>query len=232
VLPALEGLGVLGLDLGQSLRDEYDVVRVAVERRIGQLVVQDAQFAFQRLDPRRQRLQLSGLLERELPRLAGLAGFLVELLFVDLGLLGLGCFLALLPAPVLVAADVFFDRAVAREDPGAGDDVVEKRRVVADQQHGPLEVDQQLFEQFQRLAVQIVGRLVEDQEVGGLGEELGQQQPVAFPAGEAADARLGPLGREKKVLEIADDVLALGKTGAKRGQPPLLASPECGLPLS
>jgi hypothetical protein len=38
VLPALEGLGVLGCDLGPSLRDEYDVVRVAIERRIGQLV--------------------------------------------------------------------------------------------------------------------------------------------------------------------------------------------------
>ena len=63
VLPALEGLGVLRLKVGEAFLGGDDAVRIAVERRVGQLAVQCVQLAFQRLDQRRQRLQFLGFLE-------------------------------------------------------------------------------------------------------------------------------------------------------------------------
>jgi hypothetical protein len=59
------------------------------------------------------------------------------------------------------------DPPVALEDERARDDVVEEGAVVADQQQRARELDQQLLEQLQRLDVEVVGRLVEHQHVGG-----------------------------------------------------------------
>ena len=69
-------------------------------------------------------------------------------------------------------------------------------------------MEQQLFQQLQRLDVQVVGRFVHHQQVGGLGEQLGQQQPVALTAGQAGDRRTRAFGREQEILQVADDVLA------------------------
>ena len=64
----------------------------------------------------------------------------------------------------------------------------------------------QLLEQFQRLDVEIVGRLVEHQDVGRPREEPGQQQPVALAARQRLDRRQRALAREQKIREVADDV--------------------------
>ena len=94
-------------------------------------------------------------------------------------------------------------------DDGGGDHVVEKAPVVADQEDRAVVIGQQLFEQFQRLDVQVIGRLVEHQYVGRAGKQAGQQQAVALAAGQALDRRVGPCGREQKVAQIALDVFAL-----------------------
>ena len=41
-----------------------------------------------------------------------------------------------------------------------------------------------LFEHLQRVDVEVVRRLVEHEEIGGQGEQAGEQQAVAFAAGE------------------------------------------------
>ena len=58
-----------------------------------------------------------------------------------------------------------------------GHRAVEEIAVVADQQDGSRKARDQLLQQVERLHVEIVGRLVEDQQVGGPGKRAGEQQP-------------------------------------------------------
>ena len=58
---------------------------------------------------------------------------------------------------------------------------------MADQQQRAGIIGQHLLEQVQCLDVEIVGRLVEDQQVAGLCQDLRQQQPVALAAGQGLD---------------------------------------------
>ena len=80
---------------------------------------------------------------------------------------------------------------------------------MADQQDRPLVLDQQALEQLQRLDVEVVGRLVEDQHVRRPGEQLRQQEPAPLAAGEELDQAPRPLGREEEVLQVAEDVPGL-----------------------
>ena len=91
----------------------------------------------------------------------------------------------------------------------AGDHVVQKRPVVAHEEDGARVVLQQLFQQFQRVDVQIVGRFVQHQHVGRAGKEAGQQQAVALAAREAAHGAACTGRAEQKVGEVALDVFAL-----------------------
>ena len=56
-----------------------------------------------------------------------------------------------------------------------------------DHQHAAGEFEQRVFERAQRLDVEIVGRLVEQQHVAALEQRRGQVQPAALAAGELAD---------------------------------------------
>ena len=91
---------------------------------------------------------------------------------------------------------------------------------MAHQQQRARELQQQLLEQVERLDVEVVGRLVQHQHVGRLGEEPGQQQPVPLAAGQRPHRRARPLRREEEVLQVAEDVLAraadLHEVGAVR----------------
>ena len=82
---------------------------------------------------------------------------------------------------------------------------------MADEQDGPLVLDQQRLEQFERLDVEVVGRLVQDQHVRRLGEQLRQQQPAPLAAGEVLDQAPRALGGEEEVLEVAEDVPVAGR---------------------
>ena len=64
----------------------------------------------------------------------------------------------------------------------------------------------QLLEQFQRLDVEVVGRLVEDQHVRGTREQPREQQPVALAARQQLHRRLRALAREQEIREVADHV--------------------------
>ena len=66
--------------------------------------------------------------------------------------------------------------------------------------------------------VEPVRRLVQHQEIGRGGEQLGQQQTVLFTTRKRLDRSTGPLGLEQEVLQIADDVAALVHTLANKLQ--------------
>ena len=111
--------------------------------------------------------------------------------------------------PVRVAADVFADAPAALEHERARDDVVEKRAIVADDEQRPRELEQQLLEQIERLDVEIVRRLVEHEQVERAREQPREQQAVSLAARQRAHRRARAIGREEKILEIAEHVLAI-----------------------
>src|SRR3954466_10638243 len=77
--------------------------------------------------------------------------------------------------------------ALVGED--VGRDPVEEPPVVADHDGAAGELEQRALQAGQRLDIEVVGRLVEEQQVAALLEGQGEVEPVALPAGEHA----GPL---------------------------------------
>src|SRR5690606_25068867 len=69
-------------------------------------------------------------------------------------------------------------------------DTVQEPAIVADHQRHARELQQRILERTQRLHVEIVGRLVEQQHVAALQQRLGQVQTAALTAGERADQLL------------------------------------------
>ena len=64
--------------------------------------------------------------------------------------------------------------------------VVQKTAVVAYQKNRAFVSRQQLFEQFERVNVQVIGRLVQHQYVGWPREQTRQQQAISLPARQRA----------------------------------------------
>ena len=51
---------------------------------------------------------------------------------------------------------------------------------MADQQDRALIAVEHVEQHIQGVGIEIVGRFIEHEEIGGLGEDLGEQQPVAL----------------------------------------------------
>ena len=94
-----------------------------------------------------------------------------------------------------IAAGIFLYAAVARQHEHAVDQPVEEVAVVADQQQRAFVVVQHVLQQVERVDVEIVGRLVEHEQVARLGERARQEQAVALAAGQGADRRSSPASR-------------------------------------
>ena len=82
----------------------------------------------------------------------------------------------------MITADILTNSPFTFEDPALGHGVVNELTIVADQHHGALITVNQLFQQFQRFDIQIVGRFIEDQQVAWLQEQARQQKTVALTA--------------------------------------------------
>ena len=78
--------------------------------------------------------------------------------------------------------------ALERED--VRRDAVEEPAIVGDHDRAAGEVEQRVFERAQRVDVEIVRRLVEQQHVAAAREQLREVHAVALAAGEIADALL------------------------------------------
>ncbi len=111
----------------------------------------------------------------ELALQRALAGLLLTLL------LGQTLLLLLEPGRV-VALPGDAVAAIELEDPAG--DVVEEVAIVGDRHHGALVVLQEALEPGDRFGVQMVGRLVEQQEVGLLQQQPAERDPPPLAAGE------------------------------------------------
>ena len=100
--------------------------------------------------------------------------------------------------------------AVALEGEDVRRDAVEEPAVVADDHGAAGIVEQRLLERAQRVDVEVVGRLVEQQQVGALLQHLGEMHPVALAAGELPDLLLlvGAAEVEQRAIGAAGDLAA------------------------
>ena len=80
--------------------------------------------------------------------------------------------------------------AVALEGEHVGGDAVEEPAVVADDDGATGKILQRLFQRAQRIDVEIVGRFVEQQQIGAGAQHLGEMHAVALAARERADLLL------------------------------------------
>src|SRR6516162_6703903 len=101
---------------------------------------------------------------------------------------------------VLVIALEPDDLAVAFERKHVRRDPIEEPAIVADHDGAAGEIDQRFFERAQRVDVEIVGRLVEKQQVRASLEQLGEVHAIALASRELSDLTLlvGPLEVEPR----------------------------------
>ena len=66
---------------------------------------------------------------------------------------------------------------------------------------------QSRFQRLKGFHIQIIGRFVEDQQIRGLDQQLGENDTVSLTAGQGRHPSHGAFRREQEVGEIADDVL-------------------------
>ena len=84
---------------------------------------------------------------------------------------------------------------------------------MADQQYGSSVVDDQFFEQVERVGVEVVGRFVEHQQVGRAREQACQQQAIALAAGQRAYRLACAIRRKQEVLQITQHMARLAVDG-------------------
>ena len=104
------------------------------------------------------------------------------------------------------AADVAVQRRVLDRDRALADRV-EQRAIVGDEQQRAAELVQRLLERLAALEVEVVGRLVEDQDVGAGLDEDRQRQPPALASGEHLERLLGVLAGEQEPARAAPRAL-------------------------
>ncbi len=100
--------------------------------------------------------------------------------------------------------------AVEFEDPLG--DVVQEVPVVGDGQDRALVLGEVLFEPLHALGVEVVGRLVEQQQVGLGQQQLAQRDAAALTAGQVGDRLVGRRAAQRvhRLLELGVDVPRVG----------------------
>ena len=99
------------------------------------------------------------------------------------------------------------------------------------------EVDEELLERAERRHVEVVGGLVEDDEVGAAREDLGERDARALAAGERADRLALLVGVEEEALQVAAHVERLAadarcaRCRRRCCRRSLLSSSSCGAVL-
>jgi hypothetical protein len=84
-------------------------------------------------------------------------------------------------AVVVVAAEVVGELSVLQfHDPGG--ELAQEIAVVGDEEHGATVLEEGIFEGLEGGNVQVVGRLVEQEEVGAAHHDLREAQPVSLAA--------------------------------------------------
>ena len=101
--------------------------------------------------------------------------------------------------------------AVELEDPLG--DVVEEVPVVGDRQDGARVALEVALQPLHRLGVEVVGGLVEEQQVGLLEQQLAERDPAALTTREVVDERVGRRAAQRvhRLLEAAVEVPHVGR---------------------
>ena len=196
---------VLAVCLADVLADDGVVAAAAAARK---LQPQGGRVFFVHLHP----LQLLQLLDAAL-HLHGLGGLVAETLDEGFGVFYL-LLLVLVGAELLLAAFLAqLDKLVvlhlvvvdvpAGDFDGAGGDVVQEGAVVAHQHHGVGPRGEELLQPLDALDVEVVRRLVQQQHVGTLQQQLGQLDAHAPSAGEFARGAVEVLPREAQAHQRA-----------------------------
>ena len=140
--------------------------------------------------------------------------------------------LLLLALDRLAAGDLARRLLLAPGVPGAGEeaaalrlqlqhrgaDRLEEPAVVGDEDDGGIEVDEVALEPLQRGNVEMVRRLVEQQQVGAGGERAGQRGAGQLAAGEGREPAPGRLLAEAEAAEHGEHVVApaVAAAGSRR----------------
>ncbi len=112
--------------------------------------------------------------------------------------------------PVAVTADEILHAAAGPfEHQQVRHHAVEEVAIVAHEQQSTVEFGDALLQQVERVHVEVVGGLVHHEEVRRLREQPGEQQPVAFPAGQRADGRVQLVRPEQELPQIAGEMATL-----------------------
>ena len=96
--------------------------------------------------------------------------------------------------------------SVAFERKYLRDDVIQKCPVVAHQQDGARVILEQRLKQLQRFHIEIIGRLIQHQQIGGPRKQARQQQAIALSTGERFHFCTRALRRKQEIAKIADDM--------------------------
>jgi hypothetical protein len=139
--------------------------------------------------------------------------FDVGLLLFELALLG-EFFELFLPDEGGVVAFVGFEATVGQPD-DAGGEAVEEEAVVADQEDGAGEVEEVSFEPLDGGEVEVVGGLVEEEQIGLGDEQLGKREARALAAGEGGDVLLPDLFFEADAMEGGFELVSPGVASGK-----------------
>src|SRR5262245_53219918 len=94
------------------------------------------------------------------------------------------------------------------EDDGAGADRLEQSAVVRDEDHRPLVLGKRVLERLAALEVEVVGRLVEDQDVGAGGDEDRQREAPLLAARDVVQRFLDLGAGEEEAAEQIAGLLA------------------------
>ena len=98
------------------------------------------------------------------------------------------------------------------------DEAAQKVPVMTDQDDRSFKLLQGLKKDLPGMDIQVVGRLVEDQEVEGLGQEFGQDDPALFTAGQVGDTFMNIVAlKEEGGAEVADDADVFKRHGLLDG---------------
>ena len=137
-------------------------------------------------------------------------------LLLVVGNLLLAQLLGALALEVGIAAHVQLGPAAVQVQ-GMGGDVVQELAVMRDQQQGARVLEQPLLQPEHRIQVQVVGRLVQQQQVRGHHQRPGQVQAHAPAAGERGHRATMGLGRKAQAMQQAAGA-GLGVVAVELGQ--------------
>ncbi len=143
--------------------------------------------------------------------------------FVEaLALLGLGMQALLAPAQIVVVIARPIGELAAIEFEDAGGQIAQEAPIMGDEQQRALETEHQLFEPFDGLDVEMVGRLVEQQQIRLADQRARQHHAPAQPAGEGRVDRLAvqPEARDHPLGALLDLPAVVGLEALLHGRQP------------